>query len=185
MRFGWVRTSQAKAVAVAIGLVGLVGLAACGAGAEDNAAELKKAEEAAAFFMKKNADEEGVVTLPSGLQYKIVASGPAGSPRPDGNDLVRVDYEGALVDGTVFDSSYTRGAPMVTTPEQVIPGWNEGLQQMRVGDEWLFYVPPKLGYGERGAPPTIPANAVLVFRVKMLDVAPAPGGSMGVGMARG
>ena len=165
MRFGWVKAAA---------LAGVLGLAACGGGEAADPAE--SAKEAAAF-MEKNAKEDGVVVLPSGLQYKIVKSGPPGGDSPDGNDLVRVDYEGALVDGTVFDSSYEKGRPAVFTPESVIDGWTEGLQRMKVGDEWILYVPPGLGYGETGTGP-VPGNAVLVFRVQLLDVARAPGGGV-------
>lgn len=162
MRFGWVRAAA---------LAGTLALAACGGGdAVDPAASAKEA----AAFMETNAKEDGVVALPSGLQYRIVKSGPPGGVSPDGNDLVRVDYEGALTDGTVFDSSYEKGRPAVFTPETVIDGWTEGLQRMKVGDEWILYVPPELGYGENGKGP-VPGNAVLVFRVQLLDVAPAPG----------
>jgi len=144
--------------------------------------EAAKAE--AAAFMAKNAKEEGVQTLPSGLQYKVVQSGPAGGPSPDRNDLVKVDYEGKLVDNSVFDSSFARGAPAVFVPEEVVKGWTEALQRMHVGDEWILYVPPELGYGERSSP-KIPANSVLIFRLKLLDVAPVPGGGSGVGTAMG
>lgn len=162
MRFGWI-----KGVAAAAAL----GLAACGGDAPDD-----EARRAAEFFMQSNARAEGVTTLPSGLQYKVIRSGPEGGVSPDANDLVRVNYEGALADGTVFDSSFERGAPYVTTPQDVIDGWKEGLQLMSVGDEWILYVPPELGYGERGGPPVIPPHAVLVFRVQLLDVAKTPGG---------
>ena len=148
----------------------------------------KKAQEnlvAADAFMAKNAKEEGVQSLPSGLQYKVVQSGPAGGVSPDRNDLVKVDYEGKLVDNTVFDSSFARGAPAIFTPEEVVKGWTEALQKMRVGDEWLLYLPPELGYGEAGGGGKIPPNAVLVFRLKLLDIARAPGGGSGVGQAMG
>ena len=98
--------------------------------------------------------------------------------------MVKVDYEGKLVDNTVFDSSFARGAPAIFRPEEVIPGWSEALQKMRVGDEWLLYVPPELGYGEQGNP-KIPANSVLIFRLKLLDVEQVPGGGSGVGLAMG
>ena len=174
MRFGWVSVVM---VAGALALAGCNRDAAGGADLEANA-------RAAAFFMDSNGKAEGVQTLPSGLQYKVIASGPSGAPSPDRNDLVRVDYEGALTDGTVFDSSFSRGQPYVTTAEQVVPGWTEALQRMKVGDEWMLYVPPALGYGERGQG-EIPPNAVLVFRIKLLDVPPSPGGGRGVGVAQG
>lgn len=168
MRFGWGRAATAALV---------LGLAACGGG-DDPAAMADRQAKAAAFFLSSNAKAEGVRTLPSGLQYKVVQSGPAGARKPDGNDLVRVDYEGTLTDGKVFDSSFERGMPAVFTPEAVIPGWREALRLMSVGDEWIVYVPPALGYGERGAPPDIPPNSVLVFRLKLLDVAETPGDAL-------
>lgn len=178
MRFGWVR-GAALAMGLALGLA----LAGCGASGETGADAQERAR-AAAFFMTANGRADGVTTLPSGLQYKVLQSGPAGGESPDSNDLVRVDYEGSLTDGTVFDSSIEKGRPFVTTPEQVVPGWTEALQRMKVGDEWMLYVPPALGYGEQSAG-RIPPNSVLVFRIKLLDVARAPGGTRGVGVAHG
>jgi FKBP-type peptidyl-prolyl cis-trans isomerase FklB len=174
MRFGW------ASVAVAATL----GLAACG-GADAGGVDAEANARAAEFFLESNAREEGVQTTESGLQYKVVQSGPSGAISPDRNDLVRVDYEGSLTDGTVFDSSFSRGQPYVTTGEQVVPGWTEALQRMKVGDEWILYVPPALGYGEEGQGADIPPNSVLVFRIKLLDVAPVPGGGRGVGVANG
>ena len=175
MRFGW-----GRAAVLSLGLL----VAACGGDAAPDA-DLAANARAAEFFLTNNARAEGVQTLPSGLQYKVIMAGPTGGQSPDGNDLVRVDYEGSLTDGTVFDSSFARGTPYVTTPADVVPGWTEALQRMKVGDEWLLYVPPALGYGERGGPPKIPGNAVLVFRIKLLDVAHTPGGGSGVGAAMG
>ncbi|MBJ7512454.1 FKBP-type peptidyl-prolyl cis-trans isomerase [Brevundimonas sp.] len=171
MNFGWGRAALLAAVL----------LAGCGR-SEPVDPNAGKAE--AVAFLEKNAKEEGVVTLPSGLQYKVVQSGPAGGVSPDRNDLVKVDYEGKLIDDTVFDSSFARGASAIFTPEEVVKGWTEALQKMHVGDEWILYVPPELGYGER-ASPKIPANSVLIFRLKLLDVAKAPGGGSGVGTAMG
>ena len=173
MRFGWASVATAATL----------GLAACGAGGP--AVDVEANARAAAFFMDSNAKAEGVQTTESGLQYKVVQSAPAGAASPDRNDLVRVDYEGSLTDGTVFDSSFSRGQPYVTTAEQVVPGWTEALQRMKVGDEWILYVPPALGYGEQGQGADIPPNSVLVFRIKLLDVAPVPGGGRGVGVAAG
>ncbi len=175
MRFGW------ASIAVVAGVLALAGCNRDAAGSADLEANAR----AAAFFMESNAKTADIVTLPSGLQYKVVQSGPSGAASPDRNDLVRVDYEGTLTDGTVFDSSFSRGQPYVTTAEQVVPGWTEALQAMKVGDEWLLYIPPELGYGERGSGPTIPPNSVLVFRLKLLDVAPIAGGGRGVGIAQG
>src|SRR5690606_28366611 len=127
-------------------------LAACGRGTpapDEAAAENARAAE---FFLKSNARAEGVQTLPSGGQYKVVQAGPPGGESPDSNDLVRVDYEGSLIDGTVFDSSFQRGQPAVFVLDQVVEGWTEALQHMSVGDEWIVYLPPEKGYGEQGRP---------------------------------
>ena len=162
MRFGWASLTAALL------------LAACGGEAGEAPGDDARIAEAAAF-MAENADADGVVTLESGLQYKVLTAAPEGAPSPDGNDLVRVHYEGSLTDGTVFDSSFERGSPYVTTPEQVVPGWTEALQRMKVGDEWLLYVPPELGYGAEQSG-RIPPHSVLVFRIQLLDMAAAPGG---------
>ena len=144
---------------------------------------------AAEFFMASTARADGVQALPSGVQYKVLQAGPPGGERPDGNDLVRVDYAGSLTDGTVFDSSFERGQPAVFTVEEgisgsVIPGMREALQHMTVGDDWLVYIPPQLGYGEDSGG-GIPPNSVLIFRLKLLDVAQAPGGTTAIVTANG
>jgi len=165
-------------------------LAACGRSAEPGVdAEAAANLRAAGFFMTSNAKAEGVQTLPSGVQYKVLQAGPPGGERPDGNDLVRVDYEGSLTDGTVFDSSFQRGTPAAFTVEDgiegsLIPGMRDALQHMTVGDEWMVYIPPELGYGDRPAG-EIPANSVLVFRLKLLEVATVPGGTRAVEIANG
>lgn len=176
MRFAWGRT-VVLAACVSV-------LAACGQGAGINAADAQANADASAEFLIKNGKEDGVVTLPSGLQYKVVKAAPAGAPSPDRNDLVRVHYEGTLIDGTVFDSSFEKGVPYATTPEEVVPGWTEALQKMKVGDEWILYVPPALGYGEQRAG-RIPPNSVLVFRIQLLDMLPVAGGGRGPGTANG
>lgn len=175
MRFGWVRP---------LALVAVLAVSACNRGDAAPGADLEANAEAAEFFLTSNARAEGVRTTASGLQYKVLTSGPSGAVSPDRNDLVRVDYEGALTDGTVFDSSFAKGIPFATHVDEVVPGWTEALQLMKAGDEWMLYLPPALGYGERGQG-EIPPNAVLVFRVKLLDVAPVPGGGRGVGLATG
>ena len=182
MSCGWVRTAAALAMMAA--------LAGCGrGGAADVDPEAAANLRAASFFMASNAKAEGVQTLPSGVQYKVLQAGPAGGESPDGNDLVRVDYEGSLTDGTVFDSSFERGAPAVFTVEDgisgsLIPGMRDALQHMTVGDEWLVYIPPELGYGDRDMG-EIPANSVLVFRLKLLEVAAVPGGTTALQTANG
>ena len=129
---------------------------------------------AAKAFMAQNAKAQGVQTLPSGLQYKVVRSGPPAGIKPQLSDEVKVHYEGKLEDGTVFDSSYERGQPAAMPLDRLIPAWQEALQLMRPGDEWLLYVPSNLGYGEEGAG-QIPPGAPLIFRIELIDVLPAPG----------
>jgi peptidylprolyl isomerase/FKBP-type peptidyl-prolyl cis-trans isomerase FklB len=140
------------------------------AGCQDH----KKAAEnlsAAQTFMVENGKKPGVKTLPSGVQYEVVRSGPASGAHPRKSDLVKVHYEGKLTTGEVFDSSYERGAPAVMELDGLIPAWIEALQLMRPGDEWRLYVPPEQGYGEQGAGP-IPPNSVLIFRIELIDVLP-------------
>lgn len=139
----------------------------------------KKAAEnlvAADAFMAKNAKEPGVVTLPEGLQYKVVRSGPNGGMHPTRADEVKVHYEGKLIDGTVFDSSYERGAPASFPLDGLVPAWVIALQRMKAGDEWMLYVPPALGYGAQDKGP-IPGNSVMIFRIELIDVLRAPTGT--------
>lgn len=129
----------------------------------------KKNSEAAAKFMAENAKKPGVTALPSGLQYQVIASGKGASPKA--SDRVKVHYTGTLLDGTVFDSSVKRGEPATFQVDQVIPGWTQALQKMKVGDKWKLFIPPELGYGKRGAPGgKIEPSMALVFEVELLDV---------------
>jgi hypothetical protein len=121
-------------------------------------------------FMADNAKQPRVLTLPSGIQYRVLASGDPKAACPFRDDYVKIHYEGSLTNGTVFDSSYERDEPAIFPLEQVIPGYGESLPYMHVGDEWVLYIPPALGYGERGAGGVIPPGAVLVFRIKLLGV---------------
>jgi peptidylprolyl isomerase/FKBP-type peptidyl-prolyl cis-trans isomerase FklB len=125
--------------------------------------------------MAANAKQPGVQTLPSGLQFKVVKSGAAEGLRPQLGDEVKVNYEGKLIDGQVFDSSYERGVPAAMPLRGLIKGWQEALQLMRPGDEWILYVPPNLGYGAEGAGGQIPPGAALIFRIELLGVLPAEG----------
>jgi peptidylprolyl isomerase/FKBP-type peptidyl-prolyl cis-trans isomerase FklB len=126
-------------------------------------------------FMAANAKQPGVTTLPSGLQFKVVKSGPKDGLRPQLGDEVKVNYEGKLIDGTVFDSSYQRGVPAAMPLKGLIKGWQEALQLMRPGDEWILYVPANLGYGDQGAGGQIPPGAALIFRIELIGVLPAEG----------
>ena len=143
------------------------------AGAQDAApdpAAAAAAEKAGAAFLAKNAHAAGVVALPDGLQYKIVRSGPPAGAHPRVGDEIRVHYEGTLLDGTVFDSTFKTGQPAVMTLDALVPGWMEALPMMRPGDEWILYVPASLGYGDKGAGGVIPPGATLVFRLQLLGV---------------
>ena len=161
-----------KPLLIAVGLS--LGLAACAPGGASKAQSAPSAS-ANAGFLATNAKAPGVITLPSGLQYKIVHSGPADGAHPGPADEVKVNYEGKLVNGTVFDSSFKRGEPADLPLQGLIPGWVEALQLMRPGDEWMLYVPPNLGYGA-DSPPPIPPNSVLVFRIQLLGVLKQPDG---------
>lgn len=131
------------------------------AAAEKNSAE-------AAAFLAENGKKEGVVTLPSGLQYKVVTAGAGATPKAA--DTVQTHYRGRLLDGTVFDSSYDRGQPAMFGVTQVIPGWTEALQKMKAGDKWELYIPGNLAYGLRGSPPAIGPNALLIFDIELISV---------------
>lgn len=120
-------------------------------------------------FLEDNAKKEGVVTTKSGLQYKVLAEGTGARPK-SGNSEVEVHYEGRLINGTVFDSSYKRGEPITFFLNQVIAGWTEGVQLMPTGSTYELYIPSELGYGTRGAPGVIPPNATLIFKVELLKV---------------
>ena len=119
-------------------------------------------------FLAANAKKEGVVTLPSGLQYKILKKGTG--PTPGKDSKVTVDYKGTLLDGTEFDSSYKRGEPATFGVSNVIPGWTEALQLMKEGAKWRLFIPAKLAYGERGAGAAIGPNATLIFDVELKKV---------------
>lgn len=121
-------------------------------------------------YLAENAEREGVTTTDSGLQYEVLESGDEGNPQPSADDVVTVHYEGRLLDGTVFDSSVSRGEPVDLPVSGVIPGWVEALQMMRVGDKWKVTIPSDLAYGERSPSPVIPPNSVLVFEMELLDI---------------
>ena len=133
------------------------------------AAEAGKAAKAAGeAFLAENGKKEGVVTLPSGLQYQVLEEG--NGKKPSATDQVVCHYEGTLIDGTVFDSSYQRNQPATFGLNQVIPGWTEGVQLMQEGAKYRFFIPYKLAYGERGAGAQIPPFAALVFDVELIEV---------------
>lgn len=119
-------------------------------------------------FLEENKKKEGVITLPSGLQYEVITEG--NGKRPGATDRVRCHYEGTLIDGTMFDSSIKRGEPAVFGVNQVIPGWVEALQLMSEGAKWRLYIPSDLGYGAHGAGEMIPPHSTLIFEVELIEV---------------
>lgn len=119
-------------------------------------------------WLAENAKREEVVVLPSGLQYEVLQAGTGATPGP--NTRVTVHYEGKLINGDVFDSSYKRNQPATFGVNQVIRGWTEAMQLMPVGSKWRLFIPSDLGYGERGAGASIPANAALIFDVELLGI---------------
>lgn len=121
------------------------------------------------IFLKENSKKEGVVVTKSGLQYKVIAKGNGGR-KPTADDDVKVHYRGKLINGTEFDSTYSRGEPYSTTPKALIEGWSEALQLMSEGSKWELYVPANLAYGEAGSPPYVGPNAVLIFEVELLEI---------------
>ena len=133
------------------------------------AAEAGKAAKAAGeAFLAENGKKDGVVTLPSGLQYQVLKEG--NGKKPSATDQVVCHYEGTLIDGTVFDSSYQRNQPATFGLNQVIAGWTEGVQLMQEGAKYRFFIPYNLAYGERGAGAQIPPYAALVFDVELIEV---------------
>lgn len=118
-------------------------------------------------FLSANKSKADVVTLPSGLQYKVITKGKG--EKPGANDIVTVEYTGKLINGTVFDSSAQHGGTASFPVSQVIPGWTEALQLMPVGSTWEVYVPENLAYGDQGAAPAIGPNETLIFEIKLLE----------------
>lgn len=153
----------------------LVALAAC---AQEPASvtdqfPAKTPEQAASegrAFLDANKTAQGVQVTASGLQYRVLKAGPADGERPSAQSIVQVHYEGKLLDGTVFDSSYPSGQPAVFPVGQLILAWVEALQLMRPGDVWEIWAPPELAYGPQGAGGAIPPNATLHFRMELLAV---------------
>jgi FKBP-type peptidyl-prolyl cis-trans isomerase FklB len=137
------------------------------AAGEKNAAEGTK-------FLEENKKKEGIKTTASGLQYKAIKDGTGAQPK--GNDTVTVNYRGTLINGTEFDSSYKRGQPATFPLNGVIKGWTEGLQLMKTGSKYQFFVPANLAYGDRALGPDIAPNSTLIFDVELLGVKPTEAG---------
>ncbi len=119
-------------------------------------------------FLASNKTQEGVVSLPSGVQYRVVKAGNGAQPKP--TDTVVVHYRGTLLTGQQFDSSYDRGEPLTFALSQVIPGWQQVVSSIKTGTTVDAWIPANLAYGERGSPPTIPANSTLYFRIELIEI---------------
>ncbi len=119
-------------------------------------------------FLEENKTKDGVVELPSGLQYEVINEGKG--EKPSAQSKVTCHYHGTLIDGTVFDSSVRRGQPATFPLNMVIKGWTEGLQLMSTGSKWRFFIPPHLGYGDRQVSPQIGPNSTLIFEVELLSI---------------
>jgi FKBP-type peptidyl-prolyl cis-trans isomerase len=135
---------------------------------EERTAEEKKNLEAGEAFLAENVSRDGVISLPSGLQYRVIVAG--SGHRPKATDMVTVHYRGTLIDGTEFDSSYSRKQPATFRADQVIDGWREALPLMQEGARWELFIPARLAYGKRGAG-KIPPMSALVFEVELLSLA--------------
>lgn len=133
---------------------------------QEQVAKRNKAE--GEVFLAENKKKEGVKTLPSGLQYKVIKAGTG--KKPKSNDTVTVHYRGTLINGTEFDSSYKRGQPVSFPVSGVIPGWTEALQLMEEGAKWQLFIPSNIAYGERGAGGVIGPNATLIFEVELVSI---------------
>ncbi len=129
---------------------------------------LKKNQQEGKAFLSANKTKEGVVTLPSGLQYRIIKKG--SGPSPKLTDKVTTHYRGTLIDGTEFDSSYSRNQPATFPVNGVIPGWTEALQLMHKGDKWQLFIPSELAYGNRAVSDKIKAGSTLIFEIELLDI---------------
>ncbi len=134
-----------------------------------NAATAEENKTAGTTFLAENGKKAGIVTTASGLQYEVLTKG-TGTKSPSATDLVEVNYEGKLLDGKIFDSSYQRGESISFPLNRVIAGWTEGVQLMTEGAKYRFYIPSDLAYGTRGAGRDIPPNAALIFDVELIKI---------------
>lgn len=159
-----------KTSAIAIMALGLLSanVYAEDAGANQPQSEATKNQAAGDAFLATNKKKPGVVTLSDGLQYKILNKGDGKSPTD--TDTVTVNYEGKLIDGTEFDSSYKRGQPATFPVNGVIQGWTEALKLMKPGSTWMLFIPASLAYGEQGSPPAIGPNETLIFKVNLISI---------------
>jgi FKBP-type peptidyl-prolyl cis-trans isomerase FklB len=128
--------------------------------------------EASHKFFEQNKKKAGVVTLPSGLQYKVVEAG--SGPIPDRKDYVKVHFRATYLNGKEFDNSEKHGPPEIFEVAAVIPGWSEALQKMKTGSKWILYIPPDLAYGKHGLPGKVEPNQGLIYEVQLLNIVPTP-----------
>ncbi len=135
---------------------------------EARSASIDKNKKEGETFLAENKAKPGIVTLPSGLQYKVITAGTGEKPKP--TDKVKTHYRGTLISGKEFDSSYKRGEPATFGVTQVIKGWTEALQLMPVGSKWQLYIPSELAYGERGAGADIGPNSTLIFDIELISI---------------
>jgi FKBP-type peptidyl-prolyl cis-trans isomerase FklB len=149
-------------------LFALLLFAGCSSGSQENKDSYEAYKKEGEDFLKENARKEGVITLPSGLQYMVLKEGYG--PQPTLTENVTVHYHGTLIDGTVFDSSVDRGEPLTFTVNQVVKGWQEALQLMPMGSKWKIFVPAELGYGTRARGDKIKPNSVLIFEMELLSI---------------
>ncbi len=171
-----------KSLMVAAAVAAMTILTGCGQSMDEVQKEVAKQEAEASASAAANAKagtdylaqvgkQPGVVTLPSGLMYKVVSSPDPAGAKPAATDTVKINYEGKLVNGQVFDSSYARNEPATYPLPKLVPAWQMAVPMMHKGDTWMLYVPPALGYGERDMG-EIPPNSVLVFKIQLLDINP-------------
>jgi len=163
-------------------VVGAIALTGCGQSMDEVQKEVDKqqaeASVSAAANIKAGQDylaqvgkQPGIITLPSGLMYKVVSSPDPAGAKPAATDKVKINYEGKLVNGQVFDSSYARNEPATYPLPNLVPAWQMAVPMMHKGDTWMLYVPPALGYGERDMG-EIPPDSVLIFKIQLLDINP-------------
>jgi len=165
MPFAWTKPALV-AVALVVGVTGT----ACGQKPDPAVASANL--EAGRAYLDKVSKEDGVQLLERGMYYRVLTPvADANAPKPSVRDTVKVHYEGRLIDGTVFDSSFERGAPAVFPLDGLVEAWRLAIPQMKKGETWELYVPAELGYGDKNAGP-IPPNSVLVFRIELIDIQP-------------
>jgi len=131
-------------------------------------AQKEKNQREGEAFLAMNKKKDGVITLPDGLQYKVIV--PGNGEKPKAKDVIAINYVGTLIDGTVFDSSFKHGKPMIFQTDSMIPGWTEALQLMPVGSTWDIYVPADLAYNELGSQPIVGPDQTLIYRIKLINI---------------